>query len=252
MRRTMWGIVGAALVAAAPVLAQKQPDICQVSVWTAKAGSEAAWAEGRKKHMEFHKAQKDAFAWLTWEIINGDRAGSFITGTFDHFWKDYDGRDAFDALDGADVAKTTGPATASSTTGFWIHMGDASRSKPGATAPPKYSQLTHYYVNLADVPRFEDALEAVKAELDKISWPTYSSWYRLASGGEGPHYVLSTGRESFADFAPPEKTLIRVLSEAIGPRKADELMSTVRESTAKMYTEILQYRPDLSYVPAAQ
>lgn len=252
MRKTMLGLVGAALVAATPVLAQKQPDVCQVSVWTAKAGSEAAWAEGRKKHMELHKAQKDSFSWLAWEILNGDRAGSFITGTFDHYWKDYDGRDAFDALDSADVAKTFGAATSSSTTGFWIHMSGASRSKPGATVPSKYSQLTHYYVNLADVPRFEDALETVKAELDKISWPTYSNWYRLASGGEGPHYVLSTARDSYADFAPPEKSLIQALSEAMGPRKADELMSTVRESTAKIYTEVMQYRPDLSYVPAAK
>jgi hypothetical protein len=252
MRKTMLGIVGAAVLMATPVLAQKQPDVCQVSVWTAKAGSEAAWAEGRKKHMEFHKAQKDAFGWFTWEVLNGDRAGSFLTGTFDHYWKDYDGRDAFDALDGADIARTTGPLTASSTTGFWIHMSGASRTKPGATVPSKYSQLTHYYVNLADVPRFEDALETAKAELDKISWPTYSSWYRLASGGDGPHYVLATGRDSYADFAPPEKTLIQALSESMGPRKADELMSTVRESTAKLYTEVLQYRPDLSYVPAAK
>lgn len=252
MRKTMLGIVGAALVAATPVLAQKQPDVCQVSVWTAKAGSEAAWAEGRKKHMEFHKAQKDAFAWLTWEIVNGDRAGGFITGTFDHYWKDYDGRDAFDALDGADMAKTFGPATESSTSGFWIHMSGASRQDPAATTPPKFSQLTHYYVRPADVPRFEDALETAKAELDKISWPVRSSWYRLASGGEGPHYVLSTPRGSYADFAPPEKTLISALSESMGPRKADELFETLRSSTEKVYTEIIQFRSDLSYMPAAK
>lgn len=252
MRKTMWGIVGAALVAAAPALAQKQADVCQVSVWTAKAGSEAAWAEGRKKHMEFHRAQKDALAWFTWEIVNGDRAGSFLTGTFDQFWKDYDGRDAFDALDTADIARTTGPATASSTTGFWIHMAGASRQDPAVTTPSKFSQLTHYYVRPADVPRFEDALEAAKAELDKISWPVRSSWYRLASGGDGPHYVLSTPRASYADFAPPEKTLITALSESMGPRQANELFETLRASTERVYTEIIQYRPDLSYVPAAK
>ena len=134
-------VVGVALLSVAPVLAQKSPDVCQVSFWTAKPGAAAAWAEGRKKHMEFHKQQKDAFAWYTWEVINGDRAGSFITGTFDHYWKDFDGREAFDALDAADVAKTSGPATESSSDGYWIHMGDASRNEPGATGPSKYSQL---------------------------------------------------------------------------------------------------------------
>ncbi len=113
--------------------------------------------------MDFHRQQKDAFSWLTWEIVNGDRAGGFVTGTFDHYWKDFDGRDAFDALDGADMAKTFDAATESSSSGFWIHMASASRAQPGATAPSKFSQLTHYYVRPADVPRFEDALETIKA-----------------------------------------------------------------------------------------
>ncbi len=252
MRKTMLGIVGAALLFSTPVLAQKDPTVCQVSVWKAKPGAAAAWAEGRKRHMEFHKAQKDAFAWHTWEIVNGDRAGGFLTGTFDHYWKDFDGRDAFDALDVADMAKTFDTATDSSSTGFWIQMSSASRAQPGATAPSKLSQLTHYYVRPADVPRFEDALETIKTELDKISWPMYSSWYRLASGGEAPHYVLSTRRDSYAAFAPPEKSLMESLTEAMGARKASELFETLRSSTERVYTEIIQYRPDLSYVPVAK
>ncbi len=88
MRKSMCAVVGVALLCVAPVLAQKSPDVCQISTWKVKPGAGAAWAEGRKKHMEFHKQQKDAFGWYTWEVINGDRAGNFITGTFDHYWKD--------------------------------------------------------------------------------------------------------------------------------------------------------------------
>ncbi len=170
MRKAMCVVVGAALLSVAPVLAQKSPEVCQISVWKVKPGAGAAWAEGRKKHMEFHKQQKDALGWYTWEIINGDRAGSFITGTFDHYWKDFDGREAFDVMDAADIAKTSGPATESSSDGYWIHMGAASRNEPGATGPSKYSQLVHYYVRIADVPRFEDALETITAELNKTTW----------------------------------------------------------------------------------
>lgn len=252
MRKAMCVVVGAALLSVAPVLAQKSPEVCEVAFWSAKPGAAAAWAEGRKRHMEFHKQQKDAFSWYTWEVVNGDRAGGFLTGTFDHYWKDFDGRDAFDALDAADMAKTFVPLTASSSDGYWIHMGKASREEPGATGPSKYSQLTHYYVRLADVPRFEDALETITGELNKISWPMYSSWYRLASGGDGPHYVLSTRRDSFAAFAPPEKSLNEVLTAAVGALRATELFDTIRGSTERLYSEIIQFRPDLSYVPAAK
>lgn len=252
MRKTMCVVVGAALLSVAPVLAQKAPEVCEITVWKVKAGAGAAWADGRKKHMEFHKQQKDAFGWYTWEVINGDRAGNFITGTFDHYWKDFDGREAFDALDAADMAKTAGPATEASSDGYWIHMGDASRNEPGATGPSKYSQLVHYYVRIADVPRFEDALETITAELNKTTWTTYSSWYRLASGGDGPHYVLSTRRNSFADFAPPEKGLLSVLTDSMGAIKATALLDVVRGSTERLYSELIQYRPDLSYTPAAK
>ncbi len=252
MRKAMCVVVGAALLSVAPVLAQKSPDVCEVASWSVKPGAAAAWAEGRKRHMEFHKAQKDTFTWYTWEVINGDRAGAFLTGTFDHYWKDFDGREAFDALDAADLAKTSGPATASSSNGFWIHMGKASRAKPDATGPAKYLQLTHYYVRLADVPRFEDALETIAAELTKINWPVYSNWYRLASGGDGPHYVLSIGRDSYAAFAPPEKTMSVALSESMGARQATEVLDDLRGSTERLYSELIHFRPDLSYVPAAK
>lgn len=252
MRKAMCIVVGTALLSVAPVLAQKAPEVCEVTVWKVKPGAGAAWADGRKKHMEFHKAQKDAFGWFTWEVVNGDRAGNFITGTFDHYWKDFDGRDAFDALDTADMAKSFGAATESSSDGYWIHMGAASRNDPNATGPSKYSQLVHYYVHVADVPRFEDALETITGELNKAKWPTYSSWYRLASGGDGPHYVLSTRRNSFADFAPTEKTLLQALTDSMGAVKATALLDTLRASTERVYSELIQYRPDLSYTPAAK
>ena len=235
-------------VSATAALAQKTPDIAEVATWKVKPGAGAAFAAGRQKHMEFHRAQKDSFSWLTWEVITGDGLGQFYTGTFGHYWKDFDGREKFDALDQADVAKSTGAFAEVVNDGYWTLMPDASRAKPGATAPPAFSQLTHYFVNLADVARFEEALSEAKVALDKLQWPVYSNWYRLLSGGEGPHYVLSTGRENWAAFALPEKSVLEGLTEALGPQKATEIVQTVRSSTHRIYSEILAYHPEMSYV----
>ena len=248
MKRWTMGIVVAGLLfAGAPLVAQKTPDLGEVTIWKVKDGAAAAFAEGRKKHMDFHRQQKDTWSWYTWEIVNGDRSGQFITGSFDHYWKDFDGREAFDVLDSADVAKTFGPHATLVTTGTWTLMREMSRAQPGATGPAKLSQLTHYHVKPAEVPAFEDALKEITAALTKIEWPVHSQWYRLVSGGEGPHYVLSTPRASWADFAPQDKSLLEGLTEAVGARRATELLATVRGATKSFYGEVMAYRPELSY-----
>lgn len=244
--------LGALLAFGLPALAQKSPDVATITVWKTKAGAGAAFAEGRKRHMELHRQQKDAWGWFTWEIVNGPREGQFLTGSFGHLWKDFDGREAFDALDAPDVAKNLAPHVAGTESSYWAHMAEASRPPAVDAGPSAFSQLTHYYVHPADVPRFEDALKEVKAALDKIGWPVRSGWYRLISGGSGPHYVLSTARANWAAFAPLEKSLLEGLTEAVGARRATELLDTVRASTDHVETEILAYRAELSYVPAAK
>jgi hypothetical protein len=250
-RRISYVVLGALLAAGLPALAQKTPNVAQISIWKVKPGATGAFAEGRKKHMEWHRAQKDTFSWLTWEIVNGDRAGQLITGSFGHYWKDFDGREAFEALDDADVAKSTGASAEVVTSGYWVHMTDHSRMKPGATAPPKFNQLTHYYVSLSQALQFEDAIKEVSGALNKIEWPVYSSWYRLVSGGDGPHYVLSTERANYADFAGPEKSLLDALSPVLGGRRASELLQSIRDATERTYTELIMFRPDLSYMAPA-
>ncbi|MBP1641797.1 MAG: hypothetical protein H6Q03_466 [Acidobacteria bacterium] len=249
-KRTLFVAAAALLAFGLPALAQKNPTVASITVWKTQPGAGAAFAEGRKKHMDFHRQQKDAWGWHTWEIIAGEREGQFLTGTFGHYWKDFDGREAFDALDGADSAKNLMPHVASAETSYWAYLTDSSRPPAADAAPPAFLQIAHYYVNVADTPRFEDALEEVKAALDKVEWPVHSRWYRLISGGRGPQYVLSTGRANWAAFAPPEKTLLEGLTEAVGARRATELLDAVRESTKYIETEIFAYRADLSYEPA--
>lgn len=245
--------IAVALSVAASAGAQKSPEVAQISVWKVKPGATAAFEAGRARHMAFHAAQKDSWSWFTWEVVNGDRAGEYLTGSFNHFWKDFDGRDAFDKLDNADVEKNLGANSEVTTTGYWTYMTEASRAQPGTTGPAAYAQLTHYMVNPADTPRFEDALKEIKADLDKAEWPVYSAWYRLSSGGEGPHYVVSTRRDNFAAFAPLDKSLIEAVAGVAGPRRAAELFDIVRSSTRSVYTEVLKLRSDLSYVaPAAK
>ena len=252
MRMAARFAVGAVLLVAASAGAQKNPDIAEISIWKVKPGATAAFEAGRARHMAFHAQQKDSWSWLTWEVLNGDRAGQYLTGSFGHYWKDFDGREAFDKLDSADADKNLMPSAEVLTTGYWALMTDSSRPLAGASGPGAYAQLTHYFVNPADTTRFEDALKEIKTLLDKSDWPMHGSWYRLVSGGEGPHYVISTRRDNFAAFAPPEKSMMDTVAGVAGARRAAELFEAVRSSTRSVYTEVMKFRPDLSYVAPAK
>ena len=52
----------------------------------------AQWEAGRKAHTAFHAAQKDTWAVYTWQILTGDRSGSYLTASPGHHWSDFDAR----------------------------------------------------------------------------------------------------------------------------------------------------------------
>ena len=80
--------------------------------------------------------------------------------------------------------------------------------------------------------------------------PKTSGWLQLANGGGVPTFVLLNQRKNWADFEPLPKTVQDVLTETYGKDAADQLLKTIRDSTEHLYTEIGQYRADLSYIPA--
>jgi hypothetical protein len=245
-------VVCAVLVSPVSAFAQEKPgNVAEVVTVMAKGGAYQQLEQALKGHYQWHKSQKDNFAWFVWEVANGDHAGSFVIGTFGHHWKDLDARASFEKADEADFIANVVPTASAVVPAFYATIPEASRPT-GAMEPPAMSQLTHYYVKLAGVPEFNDALKEIKSALDKANYPVHSVWYRLVSGGEGPHYVVATGRNGFAEFEPPEKSIETALTEAYGARKATSLLNAIRENTVRIYTEILQYRPDIGYIPAAK
>lgn len=43
-----------------------------------------------KKHVAWHRSQKDTWTWASWSIITGPETDRLCTGTFDHKWEDFD------------------------------------------------------------------------------------------------------------------------------------------------------------------
>ena len=242
----------AASVLVLPALAQENPGtIARIGMFKPKAGAVAQFEQGRKKHFEFHRKSNDSWAWFTWETISGEHEGTYITGTFGHHWKDFDAWEKLEQADTADANANMGPSIESEFTAYYELIPDASRP-PAGKQPSPMAQVTHFYVKPDGVDAFLGAIKDAKTALDKIDWPSHSFWYRLVSGGKGPEFVLVTARASWAELEPPAKTLTQALTEVYGPQKAVAVVHAVVSNTSHTYSELIRYRPDLSYIPAAK
>jgi hypothetical protein len=239
---------GMLLAGAAP--AQDKPgDVALVYSVKAKSNGWMQLDAATKKHFDWHRAQKDPFAWFVWQVASGEDIGDFVVGTFGHHWKEWDARAAFDAADDADFVANVLPLVDKADLGYWSFLPDISRPGTGMT-PAAMAQITHYLVKPDGYTAFVDALRQMRAAMEGMSYPMTFSWYRLISGGEGPQFVLAVDRASWADMEPPAKPLDAALAEKLGSQKAVSLLTTLRENTRYTRSYLLRYRADLSYVPA--
>ena len=248
MRMILAGAFALSMAAVAGGQAAK-PTVGQYFVSKPKAGSVQQFEAGRKKHMAFHKKANDTFTWITWEIISGPELGSYLIGTGGHAWKDFDGREKFEAEDGADVAANVAPFTESTRNTFWIQRPDLSIS-PEGTEPAKFLSVLEFLVKPEGVSAFTEGVMKINEGLKKTNNATSKSrWYALASGDDGPRFALVQERNSWAEFEGGGKSLPQIMEEAFGKDGAAEVMKKGSNSYWHYKSYILQYRADLSYQP---
>jgi hypothetical protein len=231
--------------------AQNGPDrVCEVNVTTPKPGGAKIFEDGRKKHNDFHRAEKDKNAIEVWSILTGPNSGNYLTAVCGMTWKEMDGQDAFDQRDDADRQKTLANTMTANTQSYYVFRQDLSNAPaPGADAKPaKMMTVVHYFVKPGGVVQFQDAIKKINAAMAQTKYPAKPSrWYSLASGGDGPHFVLVTDRNGYSDMQPPEQTMADMLKQAYGDDKA---LQSLRDAMDHTMSEMMVYRADLSYTPA--
>jgi hypothetical protein len=242
-------LTAATLLAGAAPAQEKPGDVALVYSVKARSNGWMQLDAATRKHFDWHRAQKDPFAWFVWQVASGEDVGDFVVGTFGHHWKEWDARAAFDTADDADFVANVMPLVDKVDVGYWSFLADISRPGTGMT-PAAMAQITHYLVKPDGYAAFVDALRQMRAAMEGMSYPMTFSWYRLISGGEGPQFVLAVDRASWADMEPPGKSLDAALAEKLGSQKAVSLLTTLRETTRSTRSYLLRYRSDLSYMPA--
>lgn len=252
MRRSTAVLVCLTLIAVAcPLVAQDHAgSISRVSFWTVKAGMLDQFEAGLKKHNEFHRSANDPNALHTWTVLNGPDAGSYIRGSLGHDWADFDQEDSTSEEDARDVAANLDPYIETDVPRHYLFLRDiSSPPKPEGISP--LSNVIFFRLNQDGEQAFREGITKFHEAVGKTQWPTKGYfWHELWSGGAHPTFVLVLPMDSWADMVPLEPAFPEMIIQAYGPEEGLALLESFGQVIKKQWSQVHQYRTDLSYLPA--
>jgi hypothetical protein len=241
-----------ALVVLAPTFANAQmpgPDsVTEVLRQKARPGTVQEYEASRKKHMNWHKAQNDPWAWEVFEVMTGPETGGYLIASGEHQWKEIEAWVAKMAdADAADSQASMGPHIASTQRQYWTQLNAISRLPTSEGRSPLIT-LTTYQVKPGTDAALRTAITKVNAALNAGNFPLRTIWFVLTNGGSTPTYAVVAPRAGLGEMAPAP-SLLEVLEKQLGKPAADALVKSFFDNVVSANTELLRLRTDLSYLP---
>lgn len=250
---TVFVVCAALVLATLPLAAQQgaKPTVTQVFVAKPNPNQAAQFDAGLKKHMEWHKAQKDSWTYIAYQIMSGPETGSYVIVTGGHQWADFDARTPMMPADGADARMNIGPFQQSMISSFYQTMPSVSATAMDpAQSPAPLLEVIHFMAKMGKEQDFNMAMAKVHEAIQKTKWATGYTWHVLANGGDGGHYVLTLPKKKWAEMQEPPTPFPVMLQQGLGAEGAAAVMKMLDDSTASVWSELLMHRADLSYMPA--
>lgn len=216
-----------------------------------KSGMVPQYEAGRKQKAAWHKQQNDPLPLLVWQRLSGEGTGDFLVGRFGQHWADYDKPAVSDEADVAEFQKVMGAYVESVMTQYYEFMPKISNNNNMTGIPEKFSEILVFHVRSGKISDFRSAITRIYEATVKTKWPVTYEWYSLVNGGTSGTFVLSFPRKNWADFEdkPDVKPFREVIKDAFGQAEADSIVDRIDRSIEKETSEIIQFRPDLSYLP---
>jgi hypothetical protein len=249
--RLLSAAVGIMLFAACSLTAQEKPGtIAALDFQKPKNGMVPQYQAGRKQKAAWHKQQNDPLPLFVWETLSGDNTGTYIVGRLGQHWADLDKPAIPDEADVAEFQKVVGGYVDSVIARYYDFMPKISNPSDAKT-PSKFAEIITFHLRYGKGSDFRSAIGRVYEAAQKTKWPPHYEWYALANGGPTGVYVLVLPRNNWAEFEdkPDVKPFRDMLKEAFEQAEADSIVDRIDHSVEKQTSEIIQFRPDLSYLP---
>jgi hypothetical protein len=232
MRKTVsLSVVASLSLLALPAAAQDDGgNVVMIHCLDVQPGNQTRFEEGVKKHMDWHRKQKDTWSWASWTVMTGDDTDRVCTGTFGHKWEDFDTPSVSPEADHADAMANIAPFTKSHRASFWSMLPEVSRPAP---EPAPMSSVVFFHTRFGMENEFNSLIGEFHKAIEKTGMPWRYQWYALVSGGEGGTYAIVLPRANFASFNPSGKPFNEMLEEAYGKTAADALLAKWRWCRAR-------------------
>ncbi len=240
-----------AVLSVSSLFAQSNPGtILQLEFQTPKNGMIQQYEDGRKQKAAWHKQQNDKTPLLVWEIISGDETNTYIVGEPPQHWADMDKPSIPEETDLAEYNKVIGNYVQKLAIRFYEYMPKVS-NPPASQLPLKYEEIITYHVKPGKDSAFRNAVSRAHDATEKTKWPYRYEWYQLVNGGPDGEWVLALPHENWAGFEeqPNVKPFRDMLKDAFGQAEADSITEALDSSTKDSSSMLIQFRPDLSYLP---
>jgi hypothetical protein len=249
--RPLLSAFGVVVLLACSLAAQEKGTLVGIEFQKPKNGMVPQYEAGRKQKAAWHKEKNDPESLLVWETLTGDNTGTFLVSRFGMNWADMDKPAIPEEADLAEFQKVIGNYVDSVVSRYYDFMPKVSNPPAGAKGPAKFSEVAIFSVRYGKGSEFRSAIERIHDASEKTKWPLNYEWYELTNGGQVGEYVLSLPHNSWADFGdkPSVKPFRDMLKEAFGQAEADSIVDRIDRSVEKETSEIIQFRPDLSYLP---
>ena len=202
-------------------------------------GLEAQFADGYRRHLDWHRAAGDPLSWYAWFVLTGPRAGRFVDGTFNLSFQDFDDRvdPGGDRTDGRrNVLPFARPV---SRLVYRLRPELGTSILFADSEPTAMIEAVRVEVRAGREAAFEKAFRSAISR--GLAEPAFSC-YQLVSGGARPSYLLLIARESWSEYE-------RASRSPLGIDGVDSGVSADDPAVDRLTVETWGFRQDLTYVP---
>jgi hypothetical protein len=206
--------------------------IARIILIRPKRGLEKDFEAGYKRHLEWRRAKNDSWRWHGFIFAQGERAGSFLFGTFQHDWTDFD--QALSANEeSSDFTLNVVPYTDSFTISQISRLREFSSPEevPGSAY---LIEVASYELRPGAERTFESLLGPAVLSFKQRHPNIPFAWYKTINGGIQPYYIFMRTLNRWSDL-----------------RESDPFFTETRDVSLKdviktIESDVLRFRSDLS------
>jgi hypothetical protein len=242
----------AALTAPAQQPSPKPGNLMITQEDTVRVGAREQYEAGRKQLVAWQSSIKDPHALVVFEVHTGENRGNYVLVRRRLQWADLDKELVPPAQHQAQVDKAIGDSRIKSVTKMYEEVPELNH-ETGATSnqPARYYEIDTFHVPLSKMRLFVAAATRFREALEKSKIPMDASWFSLDEGGESGTWILVISHKTWASFDDPAvKSPPEILRDAFGPNEGQAVLEQIEDAMGGFFTsEVVEFRPDLSYFP---